>query len=78
MEPKYEEHAPYFPREEYELRYKKARGMMEKEGIDAILATDLTSYTYFGGMRSAHTTIDRIASTRARPVILILPDTSNR
>ena len=60
----------YFPEEEYNGRYKRARELMTKERLDALLITDDANYAYFGGHRrfqlySAH--------RKTRPVVLILP-----
>lgn len=54
-----------FPKEEYEARWKKARKLMEKSGLDALLVCDGPNYTYLsGGTRDFSYT---------RPTIFILP-----
>ena len=42
---------PDFPRREYETRHKKARGLMEKQDLDALLILEETNLTYFSGFR---------------------------
>jgi Xaa-Pro aminopeptidase len=58
---------PDFPQNEYEIRYAKARRLMAEEGLNALLATDITNYTYFGGHKI------RLQMVWSRPQILILP-----
>jgi len=38
-----------FPRSEYELRWKRARKLMETEGLDALFITEPLNYHYFSG-----------------------------
>jgi Xaa-Pro aminopeptidase len=59
---------PYFPKEEYDLRHKKARELMAEKGLDALLATNVINYTYLGGHR-----VLGLAPWTTRPFILILP-----
>lgn len=40
----------YFPKEEYDLRYKRARESMAEKDLDALLATNVINYTYLGGV----------------------------
>lgn len=58
---------PDFPQREYETRYVKARKLMAKEGLNALLATDVTNYIYFGGHKSS----PQVAVSR--PNVLVLP-----
>lgn len=59
---------PDFPVEEYEHRYARARALMEKQGIDALLITAETNYLYFTGHRSPQNPVDKI-----RPYVVLLP-----
>ncbi|MFX0210272.1 MAG: M24 family metallopeptidase [Candidatus Hodarchaeota archaeon] len=42
---------PDFPRSEYTDRHKKARVLMEKQDLDALLVLEETNLTYFSGLR---------------------------
>ncbi len=53
-----------FPREEYRLRWEKAKKLMERKKLDALLITDSSNYRLLAGMRSM---------TKNRPVVLLLP-----
>jgi Xaa-Pro aminopeptidase len=59
---------PDFPKEEFDLRYRRARRMMEDAGIDALLVTEEKNYIYFTGHRSQQNPIDKI-----RPYVFLLP-----
>lgn len=56
-----------FPKDEYKIRYKKAKKLMADEGLDALIATDITNYIYLGGHKI------RLSMTGSRPQVLILP-----
>lgn len=53
-----------FPREEYRLRWDKAKKLMETKRLDALIITDSSNYRLLAGMRSM---------TKNRPVVLVLP-----
>lgn len=59
---------PDFPVEEYDERYTRAREMMEKAKMDALMVTEVTNYIYFGGHR-----IPYMKMQKTRPFVLILP-----
>jgi Xaa-Pro aminopeptidase len=44
---------PPFPKKEYDVRHKRARGLMDEKKLDALLATDVINYTYMGGTRDS-------------------------
>ncbi|MGP8268688.1 MAG: M24 family metallopeptidase [Terracidiphilus sp.] len=52
-----------FDRNEYELRFRRARALMEQERLDAILVGDEKNYRYFTGDRSP---------TKNRPTFVLL------
>ena len=64
MDPDY----PDFPREEFETRYARARGMMAERGLDALLVTERLNYQYFSGHRSEQAAVDKI-----RSYVFVLP-----
>src|SRR4030042_1774252 len=53
-----------FSKEEYELRFEKARGLMNRFGFEAILVGDEKNYRYFTGDRPP---------TKNRPTFILLP-----
>ena len=53
-----------FGNEEYELRFEKARGLINRYGFDAILVGDEKNYRYFTGDRPP---------TKNRPTFVLLP-----
>lgn len=53
-----------FSQEEYELRFEKARALMHRYKLDAILVGDEKNYRYFTGDR---------ATTKNRPTFVLLP-----
>lgn len=53
-----------FPEEEYLARYERSRELMEKEGVDLLVATDQTNCRYFSGFQGR---------TINRPVFFLLP-----
>ena len=59
---------PDFPLGEYENRYARARSLMQKDGLDALLVTEEKNYIYFTGHRSQQNPIDKI-----RPYVFLLP-----
>jgi Xaa-Pro dipeptidase len=59
---------PDFPAEEYQNRYARARALMEREDLDALLLTAEANYVYFTGHRSPQNPVDKI-----RPYIVLLP-----
>lgn len=59
---------PDFPKEEFDLRYRRARESMEAAAIDALLITEEKNYIYFTGHRSQQNPIDKI-----RPYVFLLP-----
>jgi Xaa-Pro aminopeptidase len=38
-----------FPRSEYELRWKRAKALMDRENLDALFITEPLNYHYFTG-----------------------------
>lgn len=60
--PEYDFHE--FPKEEYELRYEKARALMSAEGLDALMISDDNNCRYFSGV---------MPPTKNRPQFVILP-----
>jgi Xaa-Pro aminopeptidase len=56
-----------FPIQEFKKRYEKARELMKRKNLDALLITEKSNYSYF----TAHRTIGW--TTKTRPIILILP-----
>jgi Xaa-Pro aminopeptidase len=59
---------PDFAKEEYDLRYGRARAMMVEQNLDALLVTWATNYMYFTGHRSEQMLNDKI-----RPYVFLLP-----
>ena len=59
---------PFFPKDEYDTRYKRARECMAKRNLNTLLATSLPSYAYFGGHR-----IPNMIPNRSRPFIVVVP-----
>jgi len=61
---------PWFSKEEYNIRYEKARKLMDEKSLDALFATEVINYTYLGGH-----VIPGLNSTtwKSRPYTLILP-----
>jgi Xaa-Pro dipeptidase len=57
-----------FSKEEYELRFEKARGLMNQYGFEAILVGDEKNYRYFTGDRPP---------TKNRPTFILLPLTGD-
>lgn len=55
-----------FDAKEYDLRYSKARELMEKKGLDGLLVANLYNCDYFSGASSTSRTFDR-------PLVFILP-----
>jgi Xaa-Pro dipeptidase len=60
--------APDFPREEFDLRYERARRLMAAAGFDALLVTAPMNYIYFTGHES-----DQITDQKIRPFVFLLP-----
>jgi Xaa-Pro dipeptidase len=56
-----------FPVEEYQARYAKARRLMEREGLDALLVTQDLDVRYFSGYLSI------LWCSRFRPYVALLP-----
>ena len=54
-----------FPREEYALRYKRARQLMERKNLDAIFVHETNNYRYFSGASFV---------TKNRPSFFALPE----
>jgi len=65
-EPKYAE----FPKEEFELRWRRAKEMMKARGIDALMVTEEINYSYFTGHR-----LNGLGSfySKTRPIVFLLP-----
>ena len=59
---------PLFPEDEYDSRYKRAREYMAKRNLDALLATSLPNYAYFGGHQ-----IPNMVPNRSRPFMVVVP-----
>ncbi|HVU14109.1 MAG TPA: Xaa-Pro peptidase family protein [Phototrophicaceae bacterium] len=70
-----------FPTEEYVARVEKARALMDKRGIDALLLTAKENVVYFSGIRtigwnSKHRPMGVvIPRNSSKPVTLIIPET---
>ena len=58
---------PEFPRAEYEVRWRRARELMGRAGLDALLVTSEANYRYLSGHHSA------FWLSKARPMMLLLP-----
>jgi Xaa-Pro dipeptidase len=58
---------PDFPKEEYDLRLRRARQFMEARRLDALLVTQWSNYVYYTGHRSPQKPGDKI-----RPYIVLL------
>jgi Xaa-Pro aminopeptidase len=56
-----------FPEHEYRTRYERAHGLMERDGLDALIISEKNNYWYFTGLISYQ--LDHIQ----RPQICILP-----
>jgi len=56
-----------FPEQEYLARYERAHGLMERDGLDALIVSEKNNYWYFTGLISYQ--LDHIQ----RPQICILP-----
>ncbi|MBI3090099.1 MAG: aminopeptidase P family protein [Candidatus Tectomicrobia bacterium] len=54
------------PREEYAWRVERARQLMERHAVDALVVTDPTSYSYFAGHKPS-------GGLRSRPFLFVLP-----
>ncbi|OGD44844.1 hypothetical protein A3K79_03455 [Candidatus Bathyarchaeota archaeon RBG_13_46_16b] len=59
---------PYFTKAEYEIRYKRAYELMAARDLDALFATNVINYTYFGGH-----VVPGLAPWTTRPFLLVLP-----
>jgi Xaa-Pro aminopeptidase len=57
---------PPIPSDEYANRVKRARALMRERGMDGLIVTDTTSYSYFTGQKLA-------SWMRSRPSIFVLP-----
>ena len=57
-----------FPKDEYDHRYARARELMDKQGMDALLISEELNYIYFTGHRSHQNMVDKL-----RPYVFILP-----
>ena len=53
---------PDFPKEEFDSRYAKARALMARQDMDALLVTERLNYQYFSGHRSEQNAVDKIRS----------------
>jgi Xaa-Pro aminopeptidase len=53
-----------FPEAEYQRRYRRARELMAKAGLDGLLVSELNNYRYFTGHRTP---------TKNRPCLFVLP-----
>lgn len=53
-----------FPEAEYQTRYQRARTLMAKRGLDALMVSVASNYRYFTG---------HLAPTRNRPTLFVLP-----
>ena len=60
-----------FPEQEYRARYKRAHGLMERDGLDVLIVSEKNNYWYFTGLISYQ--LDHIQ----RPQICILPKGGN-
>jgi Xaa-Pro dipeptidase len=58
---------PDFAKEEYEVRWKRARELMRQRSLDALFVTDHVNFAYLTG----HQTI--LYGSKSRPICLILP-----
>src|SRR4030042_3987956 len=58
--------SPDFPKSEYDLRWKRARELMEKQNIDALLISEFINFKYFTGHYSF------MHGSKTRPMCLIL------
>ena len=56
-----------FSESEYHLRYERARTLMDRDGLDALVVSEKNNYWYFSGLISYQ--LDHIQ----RPQICILP-----
>ena len=57
---------PEVPQTEYDRRVERARSLMARHGIDALVVTDAVNYYYFAGHKPP-------GGLRSRPFIFILP-----
>lgn len=56
-----------FPQGEFEQRWERARALMDKSRLDAILITERTNYRYFSGSRTIQ------HNNKQRPMIVLVP-----
>jgi Xaa-Pro aminopeptidase len=66
-----------FPRTEYDLRVRRAKEFMERDGLDAIIATNIDNFLYLtGGWRPGFDPVSYMISPSyeaARPAMVIFP-----
>lgn len=60
---------PFFSKDEFDLRCRRAKECMAERNLDALLATNLANYTYFGGHRIPNIMIPN----KSRPFIVVVP-----
>jgi Xaa-Pro aminopeptidase len=61
-----------FSREEYSSRLEKLRGLMDRNGLDAVVVTNHQNVNYFAGITSILAGIPGGYGT-VRPLIVVLP-----
>jgi len=69
-----------FPTQEYLNRVEKARNLMEKQGIDALLLTEKVNVIYFTGLRTIGWTSKHrpmgvvVPRSKDHPVVIVIPE----
>lgn len=56
-----------FPKEEYQMRWQKAQGLMKSEGVDALILTSKENVIYFTGIETVGW------DTKHRPLAIVIP-----
>ena len=77
-----EKQVPYaeIPREEYEARLDRVRGLMEQEGIEALLLFNDKNVYYYSGYRKTVDTVkvEGILIPRNHPPVMLMPQLTSR